>query len=90
MQDSIESINWKYLELRPDQNSINAAKSLNPCIRNEPGAVGLFEIWIKINMSLGMLDLLSLQIYLWPSWKRLRAEDSHDPSFCVMIVRNSV
>ena len=30
MQDSIESINKKYLELRPDQNSINAAKSLNP------------------------------------------------------------
>ena len=30
MQDSIESINKKYLELRPDQNSINAAKTLNP------------------------------------------------------------
>ncbi len=30
MQDSIESINKKYLELRPDQNSIATAKSLNP------------------------------------------------------------
>ena len=30
MQDSIESINKKYLELRPDQNSISTAKSLNP------------------------------------------------------------
>ena len=30
MQDSIESINKKYLELRPDQNSLNAAKTLNP------------------------------------------------------------
>ena len=45
MQDSIESINKKYLELRPDQNSINAAKSLNPMHhRNELGReVMLFE-----------------------------------------------
>ena len=33
MQDSIESINRKYLELRPDQNSVDAAKSLNPIHR---------------------------------------------------------
>ena len=45
MQDSIESINKKYLELRPDQNSINAARSLNPMHhRNELGReVMLFE-----------------------------------------------
>jgi ABC-2 type transport system ATP-binding protein len=45
MQDSIESINKKYLELRPDQNSINAAKSLNPMHhRTELGReVMLFE-----------------------------------------------
>ena len=45
MQDSIESINKKYLELRPDQNSITAAKSLNPMHhRNELGReVMLFE-----------------------------------------------
>ena len=45
MQDSIESINKKYLELRPDQNSLNAAKSLNPMHhRNELGReVMLFE-----------------------------------------------
>ncbi len=45
MQDSIESINKKYLELRPDQNSINTAKSLNPMHhRNELGReVMLFE-----------------------------------------------
>ena len=45
MQDSIESINKKYLELRPDQNSINAAKSLNPIHhRTELGReVMLFE-----------------------------------------------
>ena len=30
MQDSIESINRKYLEVRPDQNSIDKARSLNP------------------------------------------------------------
>ncbi|MAS02164.1 MAG: multidrug ABC transporter ATP-binding protein [Gammaproteobacteria bacterium] len=33
MQDSIESINRKYLELRPDQNSIDKARSLNPMHR---------------------------------------------------------
>jgi len=33
MQDSIESINRKYLELRPDQNSVDTAKSLNPIHR---------------------------------------------------------
>ena len=33
MQDSIESINKKYLELRPDQNSVDAAKSLKPIHR---------------------------------------------------------
>ena len=45
MQDSIESINKKYLELRPDQNSINEAKSLNPMHhRTELGReVMLFE-----------------------------------------------
>ena len=45
MQDSIESINKKYLELRPDQNSINTAKSLNPMHhRTELGReVMLFE-----------------------------------------------
>ena len=45
MQDSIESINKKYLELRPDQNSITAAKSLNPIHhRTELGReVMLFE-----------------------------------------------
>ena len=45
MQDSIESINKKYLELRPDQNSINAAKSFNPMHhRTELGReVMLFE-----------------------------------------------
>ena len=45
MQDSIESINKKYLELRPDQYSINAAKSLNPMHhRTELGReVMLFE-----------------------------------------------
>ena len=45
MQDSIESINKKYLELRPDQNSINVAKSLNPMHhRTELGReVMLFE-----------------------------------------------
>ena len=45
MQDSIESINKKYLELRPDQNSINAAKTLNPMHhRTELGReVMLFE-----------------------------------------------
>ena len=45
MQDSIESINKKYLELRPDQNSINVAKSLNPIHhRTELGReVMLFE-----------------------------------------------
>ena len=45
MQDSIESINKKYLELRPDQDSINAAKSLNPMHhRTELGReVMLFE-----------------------------------------------
>ena len=45
MQDSIESINKKYLELRPDQNSLNAAKSLNPMHhRTELGReVMLFE-----------------------------------------------
>ena len=45
MQDSSESINKKYLELRPDQNSINAAKSLNPMHhRTELGReVMLFE-----------------------------------------------
>ena len=45
MQDSIESINKKYLELRPDQNSITAAKSLNPMHhRTELGReVMLFE-----------------------------------------------
>ena len=30
MKDSIESINKKYLELRPDQKSLDAAKSLKP------------------------------------------------------------
>ena len=30
MQDSIESMNRKYLELRPDQSSIDKARSLNP------------------------------------------------------------
>ena len=45
MQDSIESINKKYLELRPDQNSLNATKSLNPMHhRTELGReVMLFE-----------------------------------------------
>ena len=45
MQDSIESINRKYLELRPDQNSIDKAKSLNPMhSRTELGReVMLFE-----------------------------------------------
>ena len=45
MQDSIESINKKYLELRPDQNSVDAAKSLNPMHhRTELGReVMLFE-----------------------------------------------
>ena len=45
MQDSIESINKKYLELRPDQNSITAARSLNPMHhRTELGReVMLFE-----------------------------------------------
>ena len=45
MQDSIESINKKYLELRPDQNSLTAAKSLNPMHhRTELGReVMLFE-----------------------------------------------
>ena len=45
MQDSIESINKKYLELRPDQNSITAAKTLNPMHhRTELGReVMLFE-----------------------------------------------
>ena len=45
MQDSIESINKKYLELRPDQNSISTAESLNPMHhRTELGReVMLFE-----------------------------------------------
>ena len=45
MQDSIESINRKYLELRPDQNSVDAAQSLNPMHhRTELGReVMLFE-----------------------------------------------
>tara|TARA_B100002051_G_scaffold163800_2_gene154774 strand:+ start:5456 stop:6352 length:897 start_codon:yes stop_codon:yes gene_type:complete len=45
MQDSIESINRKYLELRPDQNSIDKARSLNPMhSRTELGReVMLFE-----------------------------------------------
>ena len=45
MQDSIESINKKYLELRPDQNSLTTAKSLNPMHhRTELGReVMLFE-----------------------------------------------
>ena len=45
MQDSIESINRKYLELRPDQNSIDKARSLNPMhTRTELGReVMLFE-----------------------------------------------
>ena len=45
MQDSIESINRKYLELRPDQNSIDKARSLNPMhSRSELGReVMLFE-----------------------------------------------
>ena len=45
MQDSIESINKKYLELRPDLNSINPAKSLIPMHhRTELGReVMLFE-----------------------------------------------
>ena len=45
MQDSIESINRKYLELRPDQNSIEKARSLNPMhSRTELGReVMLFE-----------------------------------------------
>ena len=45
MQDSIESINKKYLELRPDQNSISTAESLNPIHhRTELGReVMLFE-----------------------------------------------
>ena len=45
MQDSIESINRKYLELRPDQNSIDQARSLNPMhSRTELGReVMLFE-----------------------------------------------
>ena len=45
MQDSIESINRKFLELRPDQNSIDKARSLNPMhSRTELGReVMLFE-----------------------------------------------
>jgi ABC-2 type transport system ATP-binding protein len=45
MKDSIESINKKYLELRPDQNSLEAARSLNPMHqRTELGReVMLFE-----------------------------------------------
>ena len=45
MKDSIESINQKYLELRPDQNYLDAAKSLNPMHqRTELGReVMLFE-----------------------------------------------
>ena len=45
MQDSIESINRKYLELRPNQNSISTAESLNPMHhRTELGReVMLFE-----------------------------------------------
>ena len=45
MQDSIESINKKYLELRPNQNSISTAESLNPIHhRTELGReVMLFE-----------------------------------------------
>lgn len=45
MKDSIESINKKYLELRPDQNYLDAAKSLNPMHqRTELGReVMLFE-----------------------------------------------
>ena len=45
MQDSIESINRKYLELRPDQNSIDKARLLNPMhSRTELGReVMLFE-----------------------------------------------
>ena len=45
MQDSIESINRKYLELRPDQNSIDKARALNPMhSRTELGReVMLFE-----------------------------------------------
>ena len=45
MQDSIESINRKYLEVRPDQNSIDKARSLNPMhSRTELGReVMLFE-----------------------------------------------
>ena len=45
MQDSIESINRKYLELRPDQNSVDKARSLNPMHhRTELGReVMLFE-----------------------------------------------
>ena len=45
MKDSIESINRKYLELRPDQNSIDKARSLNPMhSRTELGReVMLFE-----------------------------------------------
>jgi len=45
MQDSIESINKKYLELRPNQNSISTAESLNPMHhRTELGReVMLFE-----------------------------------------------
>ena len=45
MQDSIESINKKYLELRPDQQSLEAAKTLEPLHqRTELGrTVMLFE-----------------------------------------------
>ena len=45
MKDSIESINRKYLELRPNQNSIDKARSLNPMhSRTELGReVMLFE-----------------------------------------------
>tara|TARA_B100001029_G_scaffold66144_1_gene53682 strand:+ start:21253 stop:22128 length:876 start_codon:yes stop_codon:yes gene_type:complete len=45
MQDSIEAINERFLELRPNQDSLERAKSLNPMhIRNELGReVFLFE-----------------------------------------------
>ncbi len=45
MQDSIEAINERFLELRPNQDSLERAKSLNPMhIRNELGReVLLFE-----------------------------------------------
>ena len=45
MQDSIEAINERFLELRPNQNSLERAKSLNPMhVRTELGReVLLFE-----------------------------------------------